>query len=60
MFIYKPLPCPIDKIKNKYRWRIILKGKLNNKIIDVINMAIGKISSKTIRIVVDTNPTNLS
>ena len=60
MLIYKPLPCPIDKIKNKYRWRIILKGKLNNKIIDVINMAIGKISSKTIRIVVDTNPTNLS
>ncbi len=59
VMIYKPLPCPIDKIKNKYRWRIILKGKLNNKIIDVINMSIGNVNSKTTRIIVDTNPTNL-
>ena len=58
--IYKPQPCPIDKIKNRYRWRIILKGKLNNKIIDIINLAISNINSKTTRIIVDTNPTNLS
>ena len=58
--LYKPLPCPIDKIKNKYRWRIILKGKLNNKIIDIINMAIEKANNKTTRIIVDTNPTNLT
>ena len=60
IMIYKPLPCPIDKIKNRYRWRIILKGKLNNKIIDIINLAISNINSKTTRIIVDTNPTNLS
>ena len=60
MMIYKPLPCPIDKIKNRYRWRIILKGKLNNKIIDIINLAISNINSKTTRIIVDTNPTSLS
>lgn len=58
--IYKPLPCPIDKIKNKYRWRIILKGKLNNKIIDIINKSIEQVNSKTTRIIVDTNPTNLA
>ena len=58
--LYKPLPCPIDKIKNKYRWRIILKGKLNNKIIDIINMAIEKANNKTTRIIVDTNPANLT
>ena len=58
--IYKPLPCPIDKIKNKYRWRIILKGKLNNKIIDIINKSIEQVNSKTTRIIVDTNPTNLT
>lgn len=58
--LYKPLPCPIDKIKNRYRWRIILKGKLSNRLIDVINMAIDNVNSKTTRIVVDTNPTNLS
>ena len=58
--IYKPLPCPIDKIKNKYRWRIILKGKLNNKIIDIINKSIEQVNSKATRIIVDTNPTNLA
>lgn len=57
--LYKPLPCPIDRIKNRYRWRIILKGKLNNKLIDVINLSISKIESKTTRITVDTNPNNL-
>jgi primosomal protein N' len=57
--VYRPLPCPIDKIQNRYRWRIILKGKLNNKIIDIINQSISIINSKTTRIVVDTNPTSL-
>jgi len=60
ILVYKPLPCPIDKIKNRYRWRIILKGKLNNKIIDIINLAIANVNSKTTRIIVDTNPTNLN
>ena len=59
-FIYKPLPCPIDKIKNRYRWRIIIKGKLTNKLINVINKAIEITNSKTTRIIVDTNPSNLS
>lgn len=60
IFIYKPLPCPIDKIKNRYRWRIIIKGKLTNKLINVINKAIEITNSKTTRIIVDTNPSNLS
>jgi len=60
ILIYKPLPCPIDKIKNRFRWRIILKGKLNKKIIDVINLSIANVNSKTTRIIVDTNPTSLN
>ena len=60
IFIYKPLPCPIDKIKNRYRWRIIIKGKLTNKLINVINKAIEITNLKTTRIIVDTNPSNLS
>ena len=60
VMIYKPLPCPIDKIKNKYRWRIILKGKLNNTLIDIINYSIENVNNKSTRIIVDTNPTNLS
>ena len=27
--IYKPAPSPIDKIQNRYRWRIIIKGKMD-------------------------------
>ena len=60
VMIYKPLPCPIDKIKNRYRWRIILKGKLSNEVIDIINYSIENLKNKSIRIIVDTNPTNLS
>ena len=28
MSIYAPMPCPISKIKNRYRWRIIIKCRL--------------------------------
>ena len=28
--VYRPVVAPISKIKNKYRWRIIIKCKLNN------------------------------
>lgn len=26
--VYSPMPSPINKIKNRYRWRIIIKCKL--------------------------------
>ena len=60
VILYRPLPCPIDKIKNRYRWRMIIKGKLSNQLIDIINSSISKVESKTTRIIVDTNPTNLN
>ena len=28
LIIFEPVPAPIDRIKNKYRWRIIIKGKV--------------------------------
>ena len=28
MQVYSPMPCPISKIKNRYRWRIIIKCKV--------------------------------
>ena len=59
ILIYKPLPCPIDKIKNKYRWRIILKCKLNNKVINLISTSLENLDDKKTRIIVDTNPANL-
>ncbi len=65
MQIFKPVPAPIDKIKNKTRWRIIIKCKLNNQIIDALydtycqtNAYINKYS-KTTKVIFDINPTNM-
>ena len=57
--IYKPLPAPIDKIKNKYRWRIIMKCKLDNNIIDTINSSLNNINTTKVRISIDVNPNNM-
>ena len=56
---YKPMPAPIDKIKNKYRWRIIMKCKLDNNMIDIVNSAVQEINSVTARIIIDVNPNNM-
>lgn len=59
---YNPRPAPIDRIKNKYRWRIILKGKVTDSIIDMINNILNEIYQSSIgksRIVVDVNPNNM-
>lgn len=63
MMIYKPVPAPIDKIKNKYRWRMIVKCKVNSKILDKIKYSIEdeKISRmKNTSIIVDINPNNMT
>ena len=40
LLLYKPLPAPIDKIKNKYRWRIIIKCIYNNQINELLQDAL--------------------
>ncbi len=63
IIIYKPVPSPIDKIKNKYRWRIVLKCKLTSKILDIINYGLEdeKIKKcKDTSIVVDINPNTMN
>ena len=60
--IFKPVPAPISKIKNRYRWRIIAKCKLNNSIIDVLNKTLDdyyKLKNKNTRITVDVNPNSM-
>lgn len=63
ILIYKPMPAPINKIKNKYRWRIIAKCRFNNSVIDIINKSL-EIYYKNRRlkstITVDVNPTNMA
>ena len=63
IIIYKPVPSPIDKIKNKFRWRIIIKCKISNRILDIINYGIEdeRIKKcKNTRIIVDINPNTMN
>ena len=63
MLIYKPVPSPIDKIKNKYRWRIIIKCKVTSNVLNMISFAIDdeKIKKcKETRVIVDINPNTMS
>ena len=60
--IYKPMPCPIDKIQNRFRWRIIIKGQIDEKSNAILNRALHDIYSKNLkntRISIDVNPNNL-
>ncbi len=60
---YNPVPSPIDKIQGKYRWRIVIKCKVSNKVLDLINYAIVdeiKSNEKDTSIVVDINPNSMN
>lgn len=65
IMLYKALPAPIDKIKNKYRWRILIKCKFGEDIIDLMNDTLNK--AQTIKyckngdasISIDVNPNNM-
>jgi len=60
--IYKPVPSPVDRIQNIYRWRIVIKGRLNKKALVTINNVINKFylgKNKDINLIVDTNPNNM-
>lgn len=60
--VFKPLPAPIDKIKNRYRWRMIIKGTMDKKTIDIIHKCLNKYYDKKwkdTRVIVDVNPTNM-
>lgn len=60
--ILKPMPSPIDKIQNKYRWRIIIKGNIDKKTNQILNDCLKEIYNKNYkntRISIDVNPNNM-
>ena len=61
--VFMPMPAPIDKIKNKYRWRIVGKGRINDEVTIVINKCLKNVydsgTYKKTNIAVDVNPTNM-
>lgn len=60
--VFKPMPSPIDKIQNRYRWRIIIKGNRNEEANQILNQCLKEVYSKNLkstRITVDVNPNNM-
>lgn len=61
--VLRPMPCPIDKIQNRYRWRIIIKGKMTQEANEILNACLKEIYQENIkdtRIAIDINPNNMS
>ena len=60
--VLKPMPSPIDKIQNRYRWRIIIKGNITEEVNSTINECLQKVyeaNYKNTRVSVDINPNNM-
>ena len=61
--IFKPIPAPIEKIQNRYRHRIIIKGNMNDEVYGILNLMLKKLYEKELkstRITIDVNPNNMS
>ena len=58
---YKPAPSPISKINGEYRWRILVKEKINDEKIEIIGNYINKFQEKNnnVKLNVDINPNNM-
>ena len=59
---FKPMPSPIDKIQNRFRWRIIIKGNMNELANEVLNDLLKEIYSenyKNTKVSVDVNPNSM-
>lgn len=64
MIIFKPSPAPISKIKNRYRWRIIIKCKIDEKIKELIrivfeNKVLKELKLHNVNIGIDINPVSM-
>lgn len=63
MILYPPVSAPVDKIKNKIRWRMIIKCKMNDTIIALINDMLeeyGKMKVRDTRVTIDVNPNDMA
>ena len=61
-FVYPPMPAPISKIKNKYRFRMIIKCNFNNHMINLLNEGLEKQETwkiKATRVSIDVNPSSM-
>ena len=60
LLLYSPMPSPIDKIKNKYRWRMIIKCLYNEQINKLLTDAlIENQPKKNVKQYIEINPSNM-
>lgn len=60
VLLYSPVPSPIDKIKNKYRFRIIIKCLYNEQINQLLQDTLKENEcKKEIRQIIEINPSNM-
>ena len=60
--VFKPMPSPIDKIQNRFRWRIICKGAMTDDANVVLNRCLHNVfelNLKSTRVYIDVNPNNM-
>ena len=62
VLLYSPVPSPIDKIKDRYRMRILIKCKYDERINNLLNDCLNefyKMKTYTSRVSVQLNPNNM-
>jgi len=61
--VFAPMPAPIDKIQNRIRYRIIIKGNMTEEANKILNQSLKQVYQKDLkstRISIDVNPNNMS
>ena len=58
--ILGPVPAPYAKIKNKYRWRILIKCENSEEILPVLHNIIIEHTKKDNLLTIDINPNNMN
>ena len=62
LLLYSPVPSPIEKIKDRHRWRMIIKCKYDDRINNLLTDALeeySKMKTMTARVIIEVNPNNM-
>lgn len=62
LLLYSPVPAPIDKIKDRYRGRILIKCKYDSRIKELLIDSLKefyKMKKKDVRVNIELNPNNM-
>lgn len=60
--IYRPVPAPISKINDNYRWRILIKTQANDRNMEILKERLKefeKIKNDNVNLNLDINPNNM-